>query len=69
MIEVISILVDIFFIYLALGLLFALWFVFAGASRLDKGVSQAPWHFRLMILPGSILLWLPLLVKLIRQKT
>ena len=47
MIEVISILVDIFFIYLALGLLFALWFVFAGASRLDEGVSQAPWHFRL----------------------
>ena len=69
MVEIISFAIDIFFIYLAIGVLFSIWFVFAGAARLDDGVPKAPWHFRLIILPGSILLWIPLLIKLLKKKS
>jgi len=48
--------------YLALGLLFALPFVFRGVQTLDPHAAHATWGFRLLILPGSIALW-PLLLQ------
>ncbi|MBV6645797.1 MAG: hypothetical protein KI790_10130 [Cyclobacteriaceae bacterium] len=55
-------------IYLLLGTAFSIYFVFAGANRLDPGVKDAPWHFRLIIWPGSVLLWVTLLTKLLKKK-
>ncbi len=66
---IISLAVDVFFLYLAIGVVFSIWFVFAGAAKLDEGVPKAPWHFRLIILPGSILLWVPLFIKLLKHKS
>ena len=46
--------------YLAVGALFALFFAFAGAARLDRATKGAGPFFRLLLLPGAALLW-PLL--------
>lgn len=44
-------------IYFAVGFLFAIPFVLAGAPRIDPGAKGASIAFRLLILPGSIALW------------
>ncbi len=63
--------VDTFLIFMAayvtLGALFAVYFITKGAQQLDKGVEGSPWHFRLIIFPGSMLLWIVLLIKLLRK--
>lgn len=48
-------------IYLGLGLVFALWFALSGARRLDPTAASGSWGFRVLLLPGSVLLW-PLLL-------
>ncbi len=55
-------------IYLFLGFVFAVFFVLKGAAKLDAGVRAAPWHFKLIIFPGSMLLWIVLLIKLQKRK-
>jgi len=47
-------------LYLATGLLFALAFVTAGVQRLDGDARGGTIGFRILILPGAVLLW-PLL--------
>jgi len=46
--------------YLAVGLLFAIPFILRWAGRLDPAAAAGTWGFRLLIVPGSVLLW-PLL--------
>lgn len=53
-------------IYLGAGFIFAVLFVLKGASAIDEGAARAGWGFRLIILPGSILLWPYLCRKWIR---
>jgi hypothetical protein len=47
--------------YFAAGALFALFFSFAGAARIDRTTKGASPFFRLLLLPGAALLW-PLLL-------
>jgi len=47
-------------IYLGIGLLFSIPFVFAGAGRIDSTAREATLGFKLIIIPGSMALW-PLL--------
>lgn len=54
MIETLVLLVGL---YLALGLVFALVFHFAGLRRVDSGVDGGGWFFRLLITPGLVALW------------
>ena len=49
-------------IYLLCGLVFAVPFALVGVSRIDPHASHGTWGFRLLIMPGTILLW-PLLVR------
>ena len=67
MIEIISILTDCFLLYLVAGLIFAVYFVLAGAKRLDEGVQNTPFHFKLILIPGAILIWPLLTFKLLRS--
>jgi hypothetical protein len=53
-------------VYLAIGLAFAVAFVVMGARMIDKNVQGTGIVFRLMILPGSILLWPYLLFRWIK---
>ena len=52
--------------YLALGLLFAVPFVVRWAGRLDGAAQAGSWGFRLLIVPGAVLLW-PLLAARLRK--
>ncbi len=54
--------------YLALGLIFGLWFVFKGAEQIDGNMHGASWPTRLLLLPAAIALWVVLLNKCLKQK-
>jgi len=54
--------------YLGLGLLFAIWFAFAGAKRFDPVVAGAGIRFKLLIIPGAAALWPLLLLKSLRTQ-
>jgi len=60
--------VQLFYGYLIIGVLFAIWFVTAGVNRLDHGMQGASTGLRLLIVPGAILLWPVLLTKCLRSK-
>ena len=56
-----TLLVGLVQLYLGLGLLFAVPFVFfGGIGRLDPVAVEGTWGFRLLVLPGTVALW-PLL--------
>ena len=57
-----SLLVWFILVYAGLGALFAGPFVAKGVEVIDPMARGASWGFRLLILPGSMLLW-PLLLK------
>lgn len=65
--SVASILVVTAGIYLSIGLLFALAFVFLGAGRIDPAAARGTWGFRLLILPGSAALWPWLALRWLRR--
>jgi hypothetical protein len=47
-------------VYLLCGLLFAIPFACVGVGKIDPHAAHGSWGFRLLIVPGTILLW-PLL--------
>jgi len=55
-----NILILIAAIYLSIGLLFAIPFVFFGAGRIDPTARKATAGYKLIIIPGTMALW-PLL--------
>ncbi len=52
--------------YLALGAAFAVVFSLFLVTRIDPAAKVSSWGFRLVILPGSVLLWPWLLVRVLR---
>ncbi len=55
-------------LYLVAGVLFGIVFVTVLAGRLDPNAREGSWGFRLLILPGSIVLWPVILWLLVRRK-
>ena len=55
-------------IYLLIGLIFGIFFIFYGAAVLDREVQGSSLKFRLLILPGSVVLWPYLVYKLISKR-
>lgn len=53
--------------YLSIGVLFSIYFITKGAGLIDDGIDQTPWHFKAIIIPGSILLWIVLLLKIMKR--
>jgi hypothetical protein len=47
-------------VYLTCGAIFAVPFVVAGVGRIDPHAKRGSWGFRILITPGTVLLW-PLL--------
>ena len=60
--SVAHVLVWVLAIYMALGVLFAVPFVFRGVNRVDPVARESTRGFRLIILPGVVALW-PLLLR------
>ena len=54
--------------YLAIGLLFGIFFAFKGAELLDPVAAGSPIGFRILVLPGAVALWPLLLVKLLFKR-
>ena len=54
-------------IYLLLGVAFSIVFAIKGAEAIDEEVAQSPKTFRLLLIPGAILLWPVLLLKWMRS--
>ncbi len=61
-------LVNLAMVYVAIGLVFALVFVFAGVGRIDESAKGAPLAFRLLIIPGAAALWPVLLLRWARSQ-
>ncbi|PYU45990.1 MAG: hypothetical protein DMG54_04580 [Acidobacteria bacterium] len=55
-------LVDAFYLYALLGVVFALAFVTVGVKRIDSQANGSRAAFRLLIFPGSVAFW-PLLLR------
>lgn len=49
-------------VYLICGLAFDVPFALVGAGRIDPHAAHGTWGFRLLIMPGTVLLW-PLLAR------
>ena len=54
--------------YFALGLAFAVPFALRWAGRLDPAAHRGTWGFRLLIVPGTVLLWPVLAARLARAR-
>jgi hypothetical protein len=53
-------------IYVAAGLLFALPFVLRGVNRIDPVAREGTWGFRMIIVPGVVVLWPMLALRWLR---
>lgn len=53
--------------YLLFGVLFSVYFYAKAGIRIDEGVKDTPWHFKLIIFPGVVLFWVVLLRKFLKS--
>ena len=53
-------------LYVGIGILFALFFVWRGVKSVDPSAREGSWGFRLLIIPGSVALW-PLMLRRYRS--
>ena len=56
------------FIYIIIGLIFAVYFSFFGVNKIDENAKNSGLGFRLLILPGVIIFWPILVFKLFINK-
>lgn len=61
--HLIETLLSLYIVYLCIGLLFSVVFLLWGVTRVDPITGGAPKAFRLVILPGVVLLWPLMLIK------
>ena len=52
-----EIIVDAAFIYLAAGVLFAVWFAARGVTKLDDAAKETSFGFRFIIFFGAVAFW------------
>jgi hypothetical protein len=57
-----TIILSLAWLYLVCGIIFAVPFVILGVGRIDPHAAHGSWGFRVVIFPGTTLLW-PLLAK------
>lgn len=58
---VVTIILLLMLLYVLLGVVFSFFFLTRGLQKIDEDVPGSSWGFRLIIIPGCILLW-PLLL-------
>ena len=68
-----ELIIDIFLnalgIYFLTGLLFGLYFIFIGATKIDPLMSETKKRVRILLFPGVVVTWLFLISKLSKTKT
>lgn len=53
----------LFLLYISLGIIFCIAFLIKGIDTIDENVPGSSWGFKIIIIPGVILLWPALLKK------
>ena len=61
--ETIKFLVNVFYLYLLAGAVFATLFLWRGAAALEEAAKGITWKTRVLLFPGSAALWPVLLRK------
>ena len=69
MVLIISIILIILGIYFSIGLLFGLYFLFIGATKIDPLMKNTKYKVRVLLLPGVMATWPFLIGKLFKSKT
>lgn len=62
-IETVQAVLDLVAAYAAVGVIFSIFLLLFGTTRIDNGVKNAGFGFRILILPGLIALWPLLLIR------
>ena len=65
--NIVLILINIAGLYLLLGLVFTLLFLWKGLTKVDEGAKGTSWFFKLLIFPGMCLFWVLFLRKWIKS--
>lgn len=55
-------------VYAVVGVAFAAWFATRGAGRLDPAATGGTGGFRLLLLPGAVVLWPYLAFRLLNRR-
>lgn len=66
---VITVFLTILALYFGIGLLFGLYFMFLGATKIDSVMTDSKKKVRLLLFPGVVATWPFLLGKLFKSKT
>ncbi len=66
---IINIFLIILGIYFAIGLLFGLYFIFKGATRIDPLMQDTKKKVRFLLFPGVVATWPFLIGRLFKSKT
>ena len=66
---IINIFLSILGVYFLIGLLFGLYFLFKGATRIDPLMQDTKKKVRVLLLPGVIATWPFLIGRLFKSKT
>jgi len=69
MLSVINIFLTILGSYFTIGLLFGLYFLFGGATRIDPLMADSKKKVRFLLFPGVVVTWPFLISKLFKSKT
>ena len=64
--EAVAIIVNAFYLYLLVGAIFAVLFLWKGVAVLDDAAQGISWKTKALFFPGSLALWPVLLQKWIR---
>lgn len=66
---IINIFLGILGLYFSIGLLFALYFIFKGATKIDPLMQDTKKRVRILLFPGVVATWPFLIGKLFKSKT
>ena len=66
---IINIFLIVLGIYFAIGLLFGLYFIFKGATKIDPLMQDTKKKVRFLLFPGVVATWPFLISKLFKSKT
>ena len=55
--KTIELLINLFYLYLFFGVVFAVMFLWRGAAKIDEAARGISWKTRALLFPGSVALW------------
>ncbi|WP_196885727.1 hypothetical protein [Aureivirga sp. CE67] len=66
-ITIISFFLKVLAVYFGMGVLFGIYFLFIGATKIDPLMKNSKWIVRLLLFPGVVATWICLLPKLYKK--